>query len=111
MKLLRVAVVCDFLEEEWPSMDTVGETLFQSLNIYCGNELEALLIRPPFVRRLGRISGVAMRSKAFSADRALNRIIDYPKFIRQIRKDFDIFHIVDHSYSHLVHHLPHRRTV
>lgn len=111
MKPLRIAVVCDFLEEKWPSMDLVAETLFENLQVHHRNEINAVLIRPRFVRRLSRIPSVASRKGTFNADRLMNRFFDYPRFIRRIRNEFDVFHIVDHSYSHLVHHLPYRRTV
>jgi glycosyltransferase involved in cell wall biosynthesis len=42
----------------------------------------------------------------FRADRVLNRFFDYPRFLKKIATTFDLFHIVDHSYSHLVHHIP-----
>src|SRR5580704_722015 len=101
MKPLRIAVICDFLEEEWPSMDLVAEMLLESLKLHHRNDILAIPIRPGFVRRLGRFPRLSGRAGAFNIDRALNRFVDYPKFIRRIRNDFDIFHIVDHSYSHL----------
>jgi glycosyltransferase involved in cell wall biosynthesis len=36
---------------------------------------------------------------------------DYPSLMRRRRKEFDLFHLVDHSYSQLVHRLPRERTV
>jgi glycosyltransferase involved in cell wall biosynthesis len=47
----------------------------------------------------------------FNADRALNRFFDYPRAIRRIRDNFDVFHIVDHTYAHLAHELPAARTI
>jgi glycosyltransferase involved in cell wall biosynthesis len=111
MRPLRVAVVCDFLEEQWPSMDLVGELLVANLNAHANDQIEAVLIRPRFVRRLSRFPLSAEQRRAFNIDRALNRFIDYPRFIRQIRNGFDVFHIVDHSYSQLVHYLPYKRTI
>src|SRR5262249_20945394 len=35
---------------------------------------------------------------------------DYPRHLRQRRNDFDLFHVVDHSYAQLVHALPAERT-
>lgn len=46
-----------------------------------------------------------------NADRLSNRFIDYPLWLRQQRSEFDLYHIVDHSYSQLVHQLPSERTV
>ena len=36
-----------------------------------------------------------------TADRLVNRFWDYPRWLRQQTGDFDLFHIVDHSYAHL----------
>jgi glycosyltransferase involved in cell wall biosynthesis len=37
--------------------------------------------------------------------------VDYPRHVGAIRAQHDVFHIVDHSYSQLVHRLPAARTV
>jgi glycosyltransferase involved in cell wall biosynthesis len=47
----------------------------------------------------------------FKAERLLNRFWDYPRFLRSQRAEFDLFHIVDHSYGQLAHDLPPERTV
>jgi glycosyltransferase involved in cell wall biosynthesis len=47
----------------------------------------------------------------FNADRVLNRFWDYPRFVRDLKSEFDLFHLVDHSYSQLLHELPAGRTV
>jgi glycosyltransferase involved in cell wall biosynthesis len=47
----------------------------------------------------------------FNADRFLNRFWDYPRYVRRIRDEFDLFHVVDHSYGQLLHELPPERTV
>ncbi len=44
-------------------------------------------------------------------DRLANRFFDYPRHLRDLRSNVDLFHIVDHSYSQLVHSLPAERTV
>jgi glycosyltransferase involved in cell wall biosynthesis len=111
LRQLRVALLCDFVEEEWPSMDLAAEMLHENLQSHHRNEIDAVLIQPRFVRRLSRTACIARRKSAFNADRLLNRFIDYPRFIRKRRNQFDVFHIVDHSYSHLVHHLPCQRTM
>jgi glycosyltransferase involved in cell wall biosynthesis len=105
---LRVGVICDFLEEKWPSMDLIADMLLENLQVYHPREVRAVPIRPRFVRRLSYVSA---RKDAFNADRVLNRFVDYPKFIRRLRNEFDIFHIVDHSYGHLVRHLPNRLSI
>ena len=40
-----------------------------------------------------------------------NRLIDYPRHVSGLRDQYDVFHVVDHSYSQLLHRLPPERTV
>jgi glycosyltransferase involved in cell wall biosynthesis len=109
---LRVAVICDFAEEGWPSMDLVGEMLCAQLESRHAETLSVTRIRPPFACRLSRGNAAARGAHArFSADRALNRFFDYPRLIRRMRGGFDVFHVVDHSYAHLVHELAAPRTI
>src|SRR3954471_16637984 len=93
---IRVAIICDFAEEQWPSMDLVGNMLHATLSSRFVDSLDATLLRPalPFdsTTKLSRIFG---------------RFLHYPRELRRIRDHFDVFHIVDHSYAHLAHHLPH----
>jgi glycosyltransferase involved in cell wall biosynthesis len=107
-KPFRVAILCDFAEERWPSMDLVGDMLLENLERYHSATLQAVKIRPRFVRRFSRFRTASRL--ADKADRLLNRMFDYPRCLRRVRRDFDLFHIIDHSYSHLVHELPPRRT-
>jgi len=106
--LLRVGIVCDFAEENWPSMDLMGDMLYANL---CTNpSISVERIQPSMAWRFSAADG--MRSKVgLDADRFLNRFWDYPKFLRRYRDDFDVFHIVDHSYAQLVLDLPSRKTI
>lgn len=90
-------------------MRMVGEMLFDHLRKGHSAAVHATLIRPAFVRRFSRIPGA--RHIAFNADRLLNRLLDYPRVVRRLRDEFDIFHVVDHSYSHLVHEIPRGRAI
>jgi glycosyltransferase involved in cell wall biosynthesis len=109
---LRVAVICDFAEEGWPSMDLVGEMLCGEIESRHKATLSVTRIRPPFVARLSRGSATVPGAHArFNADRVLNRFLDYPRLLRRMRGGFDIFHVVDHSYAHLVHELAAPRTI
>lgn len=65
---------------------------------------------PPFRRRLTRLPLLGCRGSAINADRLLNRLWDYPRYARSIRDRFKLFHVVDHSYSQVVHELPSDRT-
>ncbi|MBL9085037.1 MAG: glycosyltransferase [Planctomycetales bacterium] len=58
-------------------------------------------------RRLATYFPVAGTSRtARNLDRARNRYRLLPAYLRAVCRDFDLFHIVDHSYAHLVHELP-----
>ena len=46
-----------------------------------------------------------------NVDRLANRFYHYPKFLRHIARQFDVYHIVDHSYAHLALSLPPNRTI
>lgn len=108
----RLAVLCDFPEEGWPSMDLCAEMLLAHLANprRTQGEMAAVRLCPRFRRRFGRLPGLGNRPAAFNADRLVNRHYDYPRFLRSRTDEFDFFHIVDHSYAHLVHVLPPSRT-
>jgi glycosyltransferase involved in cell wall biosynthesis len=110
MKPLRVAVVCDFVDEKWPSMDLVGNMLVERLAREHIGAIEVTAIRPRFICKFDRVAPFA-RKTIFKLERLLNRFIYYPKILRALRSEFDLFHIVDHSYSHLAHDLPGGRVV
>jgi glycosyltransferase involved in cell wall biosynthesis len=103
-----VAVICDFLEEHWPSMDQAGDMLCQYLVENHSQEISVTQVRPAFNRRFTR-SKLLPGSMSWNADRLLNRFIDYPLNLRD--REFDLFHLIDHSYGQLVHHLRPERTV
>jgi glycosyltransferase involved in cell wall biosynthesis len=107
---IRVAVICDFLEERWPSMDLVGDMLCCNLADQCHDDLTAVQVRPPLPRRLSRIPGLPERS-AWNADRLIGRFVDYPRWLRSRQSHYDLFHLVDHSYSQLINGLAAGRVV
>jgi glycosyltransferase involved in cell wall biosynthesis len=102
---VRVAIVADFVEEGWPSMDLVADMLVHQFKHR--QEFEVKLIRPAMRRRFSTTN----RGAGFMADRALSRFFDYPRLLKKRKNEFDLFHIVDHSYGQLVHELPAERTV
>ena len=106
MRLPRVAVVADLAEERWHSMDLVAEILMLSLRSPATRAVDAVRIRPSMVRRLTRVPGLAQWGRAETADRIINRMWDYRRTLSAQAADFDLFHIVDHSYAHLVTALP-----
>jgi len=82
-------------------MDLVATMLVGELNTRHQGSFVASLLRPRFVRRFSGAGVGGEKKPLFNADRLLNRFIDYPRFVRARRSEFDLFHIVDHSYSHL----------
>jgi glycosyltransferase involved in cell wall biosynthesis len=110
MMPLRVGIVCDLVEEGWPSMDLVGDMLLKSFSGM--RSIAATRLRPSLRKRLLGIPGLRVCRFACNADRLINRMYEYPKWLhREARSGFDLFHIIDHSYAHLVTALPPRRTV
>jgi glycosyltransferase involved in cell wall biosynthesis len=105
---VRVAVCADFREERWPSMDRVADGLLTCLSRDHAGIVNATPVCPPFRRRATRWwPGRA----SLNVDRALNRLVDYPRHVGTLASAYDVFHVVDHSYAQLVHRLPSARTV
>jgi glycosyltransferase involved in cell wall biosynthesis len=105
MKPRRVAGLADFVEEGWPSMERVAEN-FQRQEKVFQPTYQTRLFRPPYQPWPG--TGVPV---VHQAERFWNRFACYPRALRSQKGDFDLFHILDHSYAHLVKELPGERTV
>lgn len=105
--MLRVGLIADFREENWPSMDLVAEMLLRHLPAV-PSPVTCARIEPPFRARIGRL--LPARG-AHIGDRILNRFFDYPRWLRAHAADFDLYHVVDHSYAHLATELPPGRTI
>jgi glycosyltransferase involved in cell wall biosynthesis len=103
----RVAVVCDLREENWHSMNLVADVLLAE-TAGGARGVETVRVCPPMRRRFSRAGTNGWR---FNADRLANRFWDYPRHLRALPGRFDLFHVLDHSYAQLVHHLPPGRTV
>jgi glycosyltransferase involved in cell wall biosynthesis len=97
---LRVAVIADYAEERWPSMDLVADMLMSHLATEHAETVDATLIRPVMPARLTR-----------GFDRLAARFFDYPRVLAALPAAFDVYHLVDHSYAHLLHGLPSARTL
>ncbi|MDR3638976.1 MAG: glycosyltransferase family 1 protein [Isosphaeraceae bacterium] len=110
---LRVAVVRDYPEEGWASMDLTGEMMLTHLSRECAGDVEAVDVCPPFRHRLTRWPVVRGLRASRNVDRLLNRFGDYPRALHAAVRagGFDLYHLVDHSYSQLVHELPPGRAV
>lgn len=107
---LAVAVVCDYPEEGWPSMDIVGEMIVAHLD---RAQVEPTRVCPPYRHRLTQWPIARRLGPARNGDRVLNRFWDYPRALKRHAQsgEFDLFHVVDHSYAQLAHVLPADRTV
>ena len=83
----------------WPS-----DCWRRSTAAHRGRRVDVTAVCPPFARRATRFSSGG--PGATNLDRGLNRLVDYPRHVGAIAAAYDVFHIVDHSYSQLVHRLP-----
>jgi glycosyltransferase involved in cell wall biosynthesis len=108
---LRVGIVCDYLEERWPSMDLIGDMLMQTLPAVSGGRVEAVQLRPQMNQRWSRLPVIGQSPRMQLADRLTGRLWDYPRWLAPRVHDFDVFHVVDHSYAHVMRVLPAERTV
>jgi glycosyltransferase involved in cell wall biosynthesis len=73
--------------------------------------IELVRLRPPMRRRFTSIPGFSDHPRARILDRLANRYFDYPRWLAPRRERADVFHVIDHSYAHLVHALPPGKTV
>jgi len=111
MTVLRVAIIADYLEEGWPSMDLVADMLVDRLQREHAATVAPSLVRPNMRRRAARLPGAGRTTWVRGVDRVTNRLWDYPKIVSGLAARYDLFHIVDHSYAQLVHRLPAGRTI
>ena len=110
MTALRVALCNDFPEEQWPSMDRVARELVTEIARSHSDVIDISPVCPPFARRASSFCP-DRRAAAFTFDRAVNRWWDYPRRLTSMAASYDLFHVIDHSYAHLIHRLPPSRTV
>ena len=111
MTPLAVALCDDFAEERWPSMDRVAARLAGELSNGFRARVAARRVCPPFAHAATRVPLVGGTAAAAKADRFLNRFWRYPRHAASLRDRFDLFHVIDHSYAHLVSALPAERTI
>ena len=105
---LRLAIISDYPEENWIAMNLCAEMLLKHLQAEHSESFQTTQVCPKFRTRFGHIPSLG-KKLSHNADRFLNRFIDYPHYLRFRVKDFDLFHICDHTYSQLVHVLPPER--
>jgi glycosyltransferase involved in cell wall biosynthesis len=101
----RLALLRDYREEDWPSMQLCADMLAEQLQEQ-EDRLTLIDVCPPLRRRVQRLPGIGGRRVAVNADRFLNRFWDYPRHVRPLAHAAELFHIADHSYAQLVHAVP-----
>lgn len=108
---LRVGIVCDLLEERWPSMDLVADELLRTLPRVAAPRVEPVRLRTTMPRWTAYAARALRLQAAMNANRYLDRQWRYPRWIRRHAAGCDVYHVVDHTYAHLVHELPAKRTI
>lgn len=106
----RLTVICDYPEENWHSMDLCAQMLIKHLQAEHADSIQTTQICPTFNWRLKQIPSLAKKQFSYNTDRLINRFWDYPRYLKRQAKQFDLFHVSDHSYAQLVHVLPPGRT-
>ncbi len=106
---MQVALLPDFAEEGWPSMDLMLEMLSREYAGLDAADIHWRELRPPFRRFWPAVFGSGPRLR--NSERLCNRFCSYPSYLRKHAAGWDVFHILDHSYSQLVHDLPASRVV
>src|SRR5437879_710143 len=92
-------------------MDLIADMLVQHLERDHVSGLRAIRLCPRMVPRFGYLPILRRTRLAYRADRLVNRMRDYARWLRSRVDGFDLFHVIDHSYSHLVHGLPAGRAI
>ena len=106
----RVAIVADFLEEGWPSMDLAAELTSLAIARQAGETFIPAILRPQLPRLARRVPTLA-GGTARNGDRYLGRYVAYPRWLKKRARDFALYHVIDQSYAHLVNVLPNERCV
>lgn len=99
-----VALVADLIEERWPSMDLVADMLLDHLGRR--PDVRVTMLRPEL-----RGSMATLLARPVGLDRYVRRFAQYPKWLATSGSGHDVYHVVDHSYAHLVHALPPEGTI
>jgi glycosyltransferase involved in cell wall biosynthesis len=104
----RVAILADFLEEGWTSMDHYAAMLVDELGR--ASHVESVLVRPRFRERFGRMRWLLGPRHGRTLDLYWNRYAEYPAAMARFRR-FDLFHIVDQTYAHLAARVPSEQAI
>lgn len=74
------------------------------------SSIETIQVLPKFKKRFQYIPRLGKKRFAYNADRLLNRAWYYPQYLKQRVKEFDFYHISDHSYAQLALVSPPKQT-
>lgn len=102
MSVSRLALFADPLDEGWHSMDLCAEMLAANLPAAWTAEVT----RPKGWRLLRRAPALSLSPRAELIDRLLTRFVAAPRAAGRIARDRRAYHVVDHTYAHVVHKLP-----
>lgn len=105
----RLALLSDYPEENWVSMNFCAEMLLAQLQKQHADLVSVTRFCPPWRRVFQGLPRFGRMRAALNLDRLVNRYYRYPRRLKPVL-DSDIFHVVDHSYAHVVHALPGGRT-
>jgi glycosyltransferase involved in cell wall biosynthesis len=111
MHRIRVAILCDFAEDQWRSMDLIADILHRRLSIDFASEFNVTKVRPRFTRLADSLPLLGRMWTTRAVERFINRFVRYPRWLSRHRQEFDVFHIIDHSYSQLTRVVPCGRTL
>lgn len=100
---MELAVVCDYLEENWTSMDLVADMLVEHASRL--PDVSVRRVRPKRRLRVARRAATPSR-----LDRMFGRLVEYPLTLAASGRQGSVFHVADHSYAHLALLLPRERT-
>ena len=105
---LRWAVLQDFREEGWHSMDLYAEQVVKNLGKSGLAAVEAVAAAVDYRPRTVRIPILGTTHVAHNVDRMLNRHWDYGRYVKRFARlePSDVYHVVDHSYAHILLDLP-----
>lgn len=94
-------------------MDLVARMLASELQQRHRDSVDVELICPRFIKLspLASFAKLSRMKSILDGERALNRYVRYPLWLRRERDKYDLLHIIDHSYSHLANYLPPEKTI
>lgn len=105
----KIAIFRDFREEYWPSMDLVADMLFKHAST-AAPHWKSFDVTPRFQNVAGRFRKAIQPGRLHNVNRLWNRMVRLPRAAREMRANYDVFHVADHSYAHLIHSLPAERS-